>query len=129
MDTGNEPAEAALRVRAGARERVEAELRRRRRRVPRRRRAVPTAIVLDGPVDIAATAAFKSGDAVPMSRASQRIAPLLGPGRGMRVLDACAAPGGKSGHLAELLGDAGAGLVCVEQDPGRCDALRETLPR
>ena len=62
-----------------------------------------------------------------MSRASQRIAPLLGPEPGMRVLDACAAPGGKSGHLAELLGDAGAGLLCVEQDPRRCDALRETL--
>lgn len=128
MDSGNEPAEAALRVRHGARDRVEAEL----------RAAgvafhhdviVPSAIVLDGPVDIAATAAFTSGDAVPMSRASQRIAPLLGPEPGMRVLDACAAPGGKSGHLAELLGHAGAGLLCVEQDPRRCDALRETLVR
>ena len=47
----------------------------------------------------------------------------------MRVLDACAAPGGKSGHLAELIGDAGAGLLCVEQDPRRCDALKKTLVR
>ncbi len=128
MDTGNEPAEAALRVRAGARERVEAELQA--LGVPfHGDEAVPTAIVLDGPVDIAATAAFTSGDAVPMSRSSQRIAPLLDPRPGMRVLDACAAPGGKSGHLAELIGSAGAGLVCVEQDRGRCDALVKTLKR
>jgi 16S rRNA (cytosine967-C5)-methyltransferase len=128
MDTGNEPAEAALRIRAGARDRVETELRGLGVAF-HGDHAVPSAIVLDGPVDIAATTAFATGDAVPMSRSSQRIAPLLAPEPGMRVLDACAAPGGKSGHLAELLGGAGEGLVCVEQDPGRCDALRATLRR
>jgi 16S rRNA (cytosine967-C5)-methyltransferase len=128
MDAGNRAPEVALRVRAGARERVTAELDAAGvgwHEDP----AVPTAIVLDGPLDVAASAAFRAGDAVPMSRASQRIAPLVAPAPGMRVLDACAAPGGKSGQLAELLGDGGVGLVCVEQDPKRCDALGDALRR
>jgi 16S rRNA (cytosine967-C5)-methyltransferase len=128
MDAGNRAAEVALRVRTGAQERVVAELAAAGvgwHEDP----AVPTAIVLDGPIDVAATAAFRAGDAVPMSRASQRIAPLLAPTPGLRVLDACAAPGGKSGQLADLLGGGGAGLVCVEQDPKRCDALRDALRR
>ena len=40
-------------------------------------------------------------------RSAQMIAPLLDPKPGERVLDACAAPGGKSTHLAELMGDQG----------------------
>ena len=40
-------------------------------------------------------------------RSAQTIAPLLDPKPGERVLDACAAPGGKSTHLAELMGDQG----------------------
>ena len=38
---------------------------------------------------------------------SQLVAHLLGPQPGERVLDACAAPGGKSTHIAELMKDAG----------------------
>jgi 16S rRNA (cytosine967-C5)-methyltransferase len=89
---------------------------------------VPSALIVDGAIDLAATAAFASGDLVPMSRSAQRIAPFLGPEPGMRVLDACAAPGGKSGHIADLLGG-GTGLTCVERDPGRARALAETLAR
>ncbi len=40
-------------------------------------------------------------------RGAQAIAPLLDPQPGQRILDACAAPGGKSTHLAELIGDRG----------------------
>ncbi|MDM7954119.1 MAG: 16S rRNA (cytosine(967)-C(5))-methyltransferase [Cyanobium sp. CZS 25K] len=40
-------------------------------------------------------------------RSAQCIAPLLDPQPGQRILDACAAPGGKSTHLAELTGDRG----------------------
>jgi 16S rRNA (cytosine967-C5)-methyltransferase len=90
---------------------------------------IATAIVLTDPFDVGGSKAFASGDAVPMSRASQRIAPLTGARPGMRVLDACAAPGGKAGHLAALLGAAGRGLVCLERDPRRCSALSEALVR
>ena len=44
-------------------------------------------------------------------RAAQRIAPLLDPQPGERILDACAAPGGKSTHLAELMRDQGSVLA------------------
>ncbi len=40
-------------------------------------------------------------------RSAQAIAPLLDPRPGQRILDACAAPGGKSTHLGELIGDRG----------------------
>jgi 16S rRNA (cytosine967-C5)-methyltransferase len=51
---------------------------------------------------------------------------MLGPGAGMRVLDLCAAPGGKSGQLAAMMENRGE-LVCVERHPGRAEALRGTL--
>jgi 16S rRNA (cytosine967-C5)-methyltransferase len=46
----------------------------------------------------------------------------------MRVLDLCAAPGGKASHLAQLVGPDGA-VVAVERNPRRAAALRETLKR
>lgn len=130
MDAGNEPPELALRVnrlRAGAEERVEAELAGLGATL-RRDPDAPDARVVEGAVDLAATRAFAAGDLVPMSRSAQRIAPLLAPAAGMRVLDACAAPGGKAGHLAALMGG-GAGLVCVERDPGRAGQLADALAR
>mgnify|MGYP006285679627 FL=1 len=122
MDAGNQPPEVAIRVRDAAQ--VEAELGDALRADP----DVPSARVVEGAVDLASTRAFKDGALVPMSRSAQRIAPFLGPEPGMRVLDACAAPGGKAGHIADLLGG-GAGLVCVERDAGRARQLEEALAR
>ena len=129
MDAGNAVPETAFRVnglRDGADERIAAEFAELGAELGTDADA-PGARVVDG-VDIAATRAFAAGDLVPMSRSAQRIAPFLRPEPGMRVLDACAAPGGKSGHIAELLGG-GAGLTCVERDPGRARALAEALAR
>ena len=47
---------------------------------------------------------------------------------GERVLDLCAAPGGKTTHLAARMGDAGA-IVSVERHPGRAKALARTAAR
>ena len=130
MDAGNATPEVAFRVSAlhrGADERVAEEFARLDCAL-RPDDEVPSACVVEGSVDIAATQAFLSGDLIPMSRSAQRIAPFLGPEPGMRVLDACAAPGGKSGHIADLHGG-GEGLTCVERDPGRARALAETLSR
>jgi 16S rRNA (cytosine967-C5)-methyltransferase len=130
MDAGNQAPEVALRVNAlrhDARERIEFDLAG--ADVPfHDDPAVPSAIVLDGPFHVGASRLFTSGDGVPMSRASQRIVPLLGLEPGMRVLDACAAPGGKSGQIAASLGGAG-DLVCVERDAKRAAALRIALER
>lgn len=130
LRAGNEPAEQAVRIntlRPGARERVEATLAEA-GCAAHGDAAAPDALVLEGAFDLAGSALLADGDAVPMSRSAQRIAPLLEPVPGMRVLDACAAPGGKSGHLAALLGG-GAGLVCAERNPARARELGEALAR
>lgn len=61
---------------------------------------------------------------------STAIAPgLLAVQPGEAVLDACAAPGGKTALLAEALGDGGRGLVALEPQPGRFARLQENLQR
>jgi 16S rRNA (cytosine967-C5)-methyltransferase len=89
---------------------------------------LPEALVLDEMLDITATRAFREGAVWPQSRSSMQPARLLAPEPGMRVLDLCAAPGGKSGQLAALMEDRGE-LVCVERHPGRATQLVQTLQR
>ena len=65
---------------------------------------------------------------MPQSRAAMAVARLLDPQPGERVLDLCAAPGGKTTHLAALMANEGE-IVAVERHPGRADALRRTAAR
>ena len=58
--------------------------------------------------------------------ASQLITYLLDPKPGERVLDACAAPGGKTSHIAQCMQDTGK-IVAVEKDPKRIISLEENL--
>ena len=53
---------------------------------------------------------------------------LLNPGPGERVLDTCAAPGGKTAYLAELMKNEGLILAC-DRDAGRVRTLEENLER
>jgi 16S rRNA (cytosine967-C5)-methyltransferase len=57
--------------------------------------------------DVAALPGYDEGLWSVQDRSAQRIAPLLEPKPGDQLLDACAAPGGKSTHLAELVGPEG----------------------
>ena len=57
---------------------------------------------------------------------AQLAAPLLGAKDGMRVLDACAAPGGKTTHLAEL---AALDLVALDVDAARIERVHDNLAR
>ena len=62
---------------------------------------------------------------------AQLAAPLLldglaGQGRPLRVLDACAAPGGKTAHLLEI---ADLAVTALDVDPLRCERIRDTLRR
>jgi 16S rRNA (cytosine967-C5)-methyltransferase len=61
-------------------------------------------------------------------RAAQWVAPLLEPRPGERLLDACAAPGGKATHLAELIGDAGE-VWAVDRSAGRLQRLAANAAR
>jgi 16S rRNA (cytosine967-C5)-methyltransferase len=61
----------------------------------------------------------------PQSRGSQLAGTAVGARSGERVLDLCAAPGGKATQLAAL----GAEVVAVEKHPGRARELGETAER
>jgi 16S rRNA (cytosine967-C5)-methyltransferase len=89
---------------------------------------LPEALVLEEMIDVTATDAFASGAVWPQSRSSMQPARMLDPRPGMRVLDLCAAPGGKSGQLAALMANRGE-LVCVERHAGRAAELERTLAR
>ncbi len=60
--------------------------------------------------------------------AAQLITYLLDPKPGERVLDACAAPGGKTTHIAQMMKDAGE-VVSVERDTKRIARLTENVER
>jgi 16S rRNA (cytosine967-C5)-methyltransferase len=89
---------------------------------------LPEALVIDGQFDVSASSELAAGIIWPQSRAAMLPAHLLAPEPGMRVLDLCAAPGGKAGQLAALMDDRGQ-LVCVERHAGRARALSATLDR
>ena len=57
---------------------------------------------------------------------AQLAAPLLRPAAGMRVLDSCAAPGGKTTHLAEL---ADIEILALDADAARLARVRENVAR
>ena len=59
---------------------------------------------------------------------SQLVAYLLAPSAGERILDACAAPGGKATHIAELMGDRGT-VIALDNSPRGLDRIRENIAR
>ena len=73
-------------------------------------------------------AGFSEGQWCVQDRSAQRIAPLLDPQPGQRVLDACAAPGGKTTHIAELMGDQGE-VVAVDVAPRRLQQVSANAER
>jgi 16S rRNA (cytosine967-C5)-methyltransferase len=107
----NEPAELALRINPLAGVEVDLEGRRE-----------DDALIVEGPLDVLAHPLYAAGAITPQSRASQRVARTVDPQPGERVLDLCAAPGGKTTHLAALMGDQGE-VVAVEKHPQRAKAL------
>ncbi|MGH3042754.1 MAG: transcription antitermination factor NusB [Gaiellaceae bacterium] len=68
---------------------------------------------------------LESGYAWPQSRGSQLVGAAVGARPGERILDLCAAPGGKATQLAA----AGADVVAVEKHPGRARELEENARR
>lgn len=96
MRASNEPQETAVRTRDGAR------------------------VVDRIPADW-----LETGYAWPQSRGSQLAGSAVGAERGDRVLDLCAAPGGKTAQLAEVAGE----VVAIEKHRGRAHELAQNVER
>ena len=90
--------------------------------------SIPEGLVLASGFDPSTDPLWDTGALVAQSRAAMSAARLLGPPRGSRVLDLCAAPGGKATHLAALVGPGGE-VVAVERNARRAAALRRTVER
>jgi 16S rRNA (cytosine967-C5)-methyltransferase len=90
------------------------------------RRVGAAAVQLLHPVPVARVPGFREGLVSVQDAGAQLAAPWLQAGDSMRVLDACAAPGGKTAHLAEL---SDARIDAVESDPQRAARIGENLQR
>lgn len=84
------------------------------------------AVRLQTPVPVDRIPGFSEGVVSVQDSGAQLAAQLLGAKDGMRVLDACAAPGGKTGHVLEL---ANVELIALESDAQRAGRIRENLER
>jgi 16S rRNA (cytosine967-C5)-methyltransferase len=87
-------------------------------------------VVLAEPCPVSQLPGFADGEVSVQDAAAQRAAPLLLGEAGLpsraRVLDACAAPGGKAAHLLEL---ADLDLLALDSDPQRLLRVQQTLNR
>jgi 16S rRNA (cytosine967-C5)-methyltransferase len=90
--------------------------------------SIPEALVVEGPVDLLRLPQWHAGALLAQSRAAMLPARALAPRPGERVLDLCAAPGGKSTHLAALMENDGE-VLAVERNPRRAAALQRTARR
>jgi 16S rRNA (cytosine967-C5)-methyltransferase len=88
----------------------------------------PSAIRLDRPLAVRDLPGFDEGLVSVQDAGAQLAGSLLDASGRMRVLDACAAPGGKTGHLLELLGDA-AEVTALDIDAARLALIDENLKR
>ncbi len=89
---------------------------------------IPEAVVLDGPFDVHGAPSWRAGAFIAQSRAAMLVARTLAPLPGERVLDLCAAPGGKSTHLAALMQGSGE-VLAVERNPHRAGELVRAAQR
>ena len=79
-------------------------------------RAGPSALLLQKPLPVTAVPGFDEGEVSVQDAGAQRAAEYLDLAQGQRVLDACAAPGGKSAHILET---ADVELVALDADAAR----------
>lgn len=88
----------------------------------------PDGLVLNQSGQIARLPSFKEGLFTVQDESSQ-LAPLfLAPGKGEKVLDACAAPGGKTTQIAQLMGDSGEIFAC-DVNHKKLRLIKETCDR
>lgn len=87
----------------------------------------PQALTLATPVAVEQLPGFTAGDVSVQDGAAQLAAGLLDLQPGQWVLDACAAPGGKTGHILESCAELS--LVALDSEPERLRRVAENLAR
>lgn len=88
----------------------------------------PEAVYLDHKGDPSKLPAFIEGRCTVQDETAMLVAPFARPKPGARVLDLCAAPGGKTTHLAELMKDEGR-VIASDADGARLERVRENVAR
>jgi 16S rRNA (cytosine967-C5)-methyltransferase len=89
---------------------------------------IDSAVLLAQPVGVESLPGFATGEVSVQDLSAQRVAPLLELAPGQRVLDACAAPGGKTGLILEAVAGR-AEVWAVDRDAERIGLVRENLDR
>jgi 16S rRNA (cytosine967-C5)-methyltransferase len=89
---------------------------------------VSSAVLVAEPVGVESLPGFAAGEVSVQDLAAQRAAALLEVAPGQRILDACAAPGGKTGHLLETVRGS-AEVWAVDRDANRMQRVRANLER
>ena len=90
------------------------------------RRTGPQALTLETAVPVAAIPGFADGDFTVQDAGAQCVPALLNPVAGARILDACAAPGGKTTHLLQ---QADCRVLALDIDPLRAERIVANLQR
>ncbi len=88
----------------------------------------PQAVAVDASVPIRELPGYADGWLVVQDPSAMLVASALNPQPGWRILDLCAAPGGKATHLAELANDQ-ARIVACDRDAKRLEPLTATIAR
>ena len=88
---------------------------------------VPDAVRLEKPLDVEQLPGFREGEVSVQDVGAQLAALLVAPKPGERILDACAAPGGKTGHLLECCPEAR--VTALDVSAPRLSRVRENLDR
>lgn len=90
---------------------------------------LPQALRLVNPVgDITRLPGFQEGWWMVQDGSAQLVSQVLDPQPGETVIDACAAPGGKTTHIAELMGDRGTVWAC-DKTPSRLKKVQQNCDR
>ena len=84
------------------------------------------AVLLPAPVPVDRLPGFERGDVSVQDFGAQRVAGCMDLAPGQRVLDACAAPGGKAAHILET---ADVALTALDMDRTRCERITRDLGR
>lgn len=85
-------------------------------------------LVIDNPKDIFETDLFNMGYFYAQDYSSIKVSQILDPKKNSRVLDLCAAPGGKTTHLAAIMENTGQIIAC-DKNEYKLDLIRENAKR